>query len=321
MIEYDEGIHIKGTDLWFDSKKKARFSFLSNASVVQFIPHEKVIATPQTIKLSGEKIKNSVVLACPFNHPFSLGKVQVELIPAGYILGSSQVVIEIDGKRIIYTGDLKLRPGETSEPAQVKRCDLLVMKCTYGLPKYVFPSPQSVVDSLIDFIDSSLSFGVTPILLVDVLGKTQDIVKILGDMGYKLSLHSSIYKAIKVYEEFGISFSNYERFRPKELEGKVLLVPVYLRGSEIIERIEKKRIGVVMGWAVERTFVKSVFRADEAFPLSNHAGFDELLQFVEIVRPEEVYLVHGFSTEFARTLQKRGFKAKPLEAPSQLKLL
>jgi len=72
---------------------------------------------------------------------------------------------------------------------------------------------------------------------------------------------------------------------------------------------------------LERLSVKSVFRADEAFPLSDHCGYDELIQFVEIVRPEEVYLVGGFSIEFARTLQKRGFDAKPLEKPTQLKLL
>jgi Cft2 family RNA processing exonuclease len=321
MIEYDEGIHIKGTDLWFDSTKRALFSFLSNANVTEFVPHEKVIATPMTIKLSEKKVKNSVVLVCPFNHPFSLGKVQVELIPAGYILGSSQIVIDLDGKRIIYTGDFKLRQSETAEPAQIKRCDVVIMKCIYGLPKYVFPSPQTVIGSLIDFIDASLSSGITPILLVNVLGKAQDIAKVLGDRGYKLSLHRSIYKAVKIYEEFGISFSNYESFRPQKIEGKVLLLPPYIRGSEVIDKIAKKRIGVVMGWAVDKEFAKSAYRADEAFPISNHAGYDELLQFVEIARPKELYLIQGFSTEFARTLQKRGVKATPLEKPSQLKLI
>jgi Cft2 family RNA processing exonuclease len=320
MIEYDEGIHIKGTDLWFDSKKRVRFSFLSNANVNHFVPHEKVIATPQTLRLLGDRIKNSVVLACPFNRPFTLGKVQVELIPAGYILGSSQVVVEIDGKRIIYTGDFKLRHTETAEMAEVKRCDILIMKCTYGLPKYAFPSPESVIDSLVVFIEESLSSGATPVLLVEVLGKAEDIAKVLGDRGYKLSVHRSIYRVIKIYEEFGIGFSNYERFRPRELKGRVLLVPIYLRGSDIVEKIERKRIGAVMGWAVDRVFVKSVFGADEAFPLSSHAGYEELIQIVEISRPNEVYLIGGFSVEFARTLQKRGFNAKPLETPSQLRL-
>jgi Cft2 family RNA processing exonuclease len=321
MIEYDEGIHIKGTDLWFDSTKRALFSFLSNANVKNFMPHKKVIATPTTLKLSEKRVKNSGALACPFNHVFSLGKVQVELIPAGYILGSSQIVIDLDGKRIIYAGDVKLRHSETAEPAEVRRGDVVILKCAYGLPSYVFPPSEQVMESLIDFVHGCLSRGIVPILLVNVLGKAQDIAKLLGEMGYQLSLHISIHQAIRVYEEFGISFSNYEGFRPKKIEGKVLLVPPYLRGSELIERIAKKRIGVVTGWAVDQEFARSAYRADEAFPISNHAGYDELLQFVEIARPRELYLFQGFSTEFARSLQKRGFNAKPLEKPSQLKLL
>ena len=37
MIEYNEGIHLKGTGLWFDSKKKAGLSFISNANIDKFI--------------------------------------------------------------------------------------------------------------------------------------------------------------------------------------------------------------------------------------------------------------------------------------------
>jgi Predicted exonuclease of the beta-lactamase fold involved in RNA processing len=123
--------------------------------------------------------------------------------------------VEIDEQRILYTGDFKLRRAETAEPAEVRRSDVLVMKCIYGLPKYIFPPPEGVIDSLIAFIDESLSHGLTPILLVDAMGKAQDIVKILGDMGYKFSLYRSIYKAIKVYEEFGIQFANYESLKTK----------------------------------------------------------------------------------------------------------
>lgn len=321
MIEYDQGIHLKGTDIWLDSKKKARFSFVSSADFSHLAPHEKIIATPQTLRLLGKDVKDSIALPCPFNHRFTLGNFQVELIPAGYILGSSQIVVEMQGQRIIYTGDFKLRRSETAESAEVRRADILIMKCAYGLPKYVFPQPESVIASLIAFIDESLASGITPILLVDALGKAEDIVKVLGDREYKLSLHRSIYNVIKVYEEFGIRFSNYESFHPKQLEGKVLLIPPHLRGAEMIERMERKRIGVVTGWALDKAFVKSVFRADEGFPLSNHADYNELLQLVEVTKPKIVYLIHGFSAEFAMTLQKRGFNAKPLETPSQLKLL
>ncbi len=322
MIEYDQGIHLLGTDLWFDSKKKAKFSFISNANTGRFAPPEKVISTPETIKLIEGKIKKSVVLACPYYRPFTLGNMQVELIPSGYMPGSAQIAVSSGDETIIYTGDINLRQSSTAVPAHVKRCQILIMKCTYGAPKYVFPPAEQVIGALTEFIDSSLSSGSVPVILAEPVGKAQEIIVILSEKGYKLSIHKSIYKAVKIYEEFGIKFSNYELFKPKKVEGKVVVIPPHKGESKSIDRIKNKRVAVIIETAAdEQSSVKKVFNADEAFPLSNHAGFDELLRYVELVRPEKVYLIHGHPTEFARTLQKRGYDAIPLEKPAQLKLL
>ncbi len=321
MIEYRDGIHLKNTDLWFDSKKKAPLSFISSAGFNKFGRHKKIIATPETIRLLGKKIRHSVVLPCPYRRPFSLGNVQVELLPSGSMLGSSQISVDFDGKKVVYTGDLGLRSSETSERAVPKHCDILIIKCTYGSPNYIFPPTDEVMESLRAFIYDSISSGQAPVLFVDQLGSAQELAKALGGEGYNLSLHRSIFDVVKIYEEFGIEFLNYERFDPMKLENKVLLLPLSARDSEDLETIEDKRIGVVAGWALDRVSVKSALGADEAFPLSNNAGFDELLNFVEIVKPKEVYAVDGFSIEFSMTLKGRGFDAKPLEKPSQLKLL
>jgi putative mRNA 3-end processing factor len=321
MIEYDKGIHLRGTDLWFDSRKKAKFSFISNANVGRFVPPEKVIATPETIRLIEKKIKKSVVLACPYNRPFTLGNAQVELIPSGYMLGAAQIEVKKADKTIIYTGDINLRESPTSKPARIKRCQILVLKCTYASPKYIFPPTGKVMESLTEFIEDTLSSGSVPVLLAEALGKAQDIIKLLSDQGYKLSIHKSIYKTLKIYEEFGIQFSNYEVFKPKKTEGRVLVFPP-LKGIKDIDKVRDKRVGIVMESAPDEvSYMKKVFSADEVFPLSNHAGFDEILQFVEFVRPERIYLIHGHTAEFARALQKRGFEAAPLEKPAQLKLL
>lgn len=321
MIEYKDGIHLKKTDLWFDSKRKVPLSFISNAGFNKFGSHQKIIATPETIRLLGKKTRNSVVLPCPFHRPFSLGNVQVELLPSGSMLGSSQISVDFEGKKVVYTGDLRLRASETSEQVVPRHCDILVIKCTYGLPKYIFPPTDDVIESIRAFVDDSFSSGHAPVLLVNRLGNAQDLVKVLGREGYNLSVHKSIFDAIKIYEEFGIDFLNYESFDPMRIENKVLLLPLAARDSDELESIEDKRIGVAIGWALDRVSVISAFGADEAFPLSNHAGFDELIKFVEIVKPTEVYVVNGFGVEFSMSLKRRGFNAKPLEKPSQLKLL
>jgi DNA ligase-1 len=57
---------------------------------------------------------------------------------------------------------------------------------------------------------------------------------------------------------------------------------------------------------------------DAAFPLSDHADFNELIEFVRQVRPRRVFTTHGFATDFAATLRDLGFDAEALVNEEQL---
>lgn len=64
---------------------------------------------------------------------FELLGASVRLFSAGHILGASSVLIQSDGKRIVFSGDL----GRTDDPLLLPHnpcppCDLIVMESTYG---------------------------------------------------------------------------------------------------------------------------------------------------------------------------------------------
>ncbi|MEW6145642.1 MAG: hypothetical protein AB1598_11550 [Thermodesulfobacteriota bacterium] len=320
MIEFDKGIHLRGTSLWFDSEKKAKFSFISSANIGRFAPSEKVIATPETLRLIEKKIRKSVALACPYNRPFTIGSAQAELMPSGYMLGAAQIEIKTAGRSILYTGDIGMRQSLTAEPIRIKRCPIVILKCTKGSPEYESPPAEDVIRSLSEFIDRSLSSGAVPVLLAETPGAAEELVKALGDAGYRLGVHRSIYGAVKIYEEFGVTFQNCELFGPKKTEGAVIVFPLN-KGSKEIDDIRDKKVGVVTDAAQDEiSSIKNSCRADEVFPLGNRAGYRDLIRFVESVGPEKVFLIGAHSGGFARTLQKRGFEAVPLEKPTQLRL-
>ncbi|UCG43156.1 MAG: MBL fold metallo-hydrolase, partial [candidate division WOR-3 bacterium] len=62
-----------------------------------------------------------------------LGKFQAVLHDAGHILGSSMVDIEVEGKRVLFTGDLgRKKMPIIRDPVQVSEVDYLIMEATYG---------------------------------------------------------------------------------------------------------------------------------------------------------------------------------------------
>jgi Cft2 family RNA processing exonuclease len=279
-----------------------------------------VIATPETLRLIEKRLRKSVALACPYNRPFTIGSTQAELMPSGYMLGAAQIEIKTAGRSILYAGDIGMRPSLTAEPIRIKGCPIVILKCTNGSPEYESPPAEEVMRSLSDFIDRSLASGAVPVLLAEAPGAAEELVKALGDAGYRLGVHRSIYGAIKIYEEFGVTFENCELFSPKKTEGRVLVFPLR-KGLKDMDDIRDKKVGAVTDAAPDETSsIKSLYRADEVFPLGNRAGCRDLIKFVESVGPEKVFLTGEHGRGFARALQKRGFEAVPLEKPAQLRL-
>ncbi len=310
-IEYEGGIHIKGTDLWLDANKKKDFCFISHAHIDHAARHNKILATPKTAKLYQHRLGETESKILEFNKPAKIRGAKVELFPSGHILGSSQILVEKGGVRLVYTGDFKLRRCLTAEKIEIKKCDILIMESTFGLPHYIFPPRKKVVEKLVSFVKGSLSKKQTPVILAYSLGKAQEAMKILGNFGFKLSVHSSILKLASIYQQFGVKFKNCYRYYSGDLKGKVLLAPPWLKNSRMIENIPNKKTAMLTGWALDRD-AKESYGTDDVIPLSDHADFSELIEYVKKASPQKIYTLHGFP-EFVSHLKALGYDAERLK--------
>ncbi len=323
MIVYQNGIHIKGTNLWLDATRRVDFSFISHAHIDHAVRHKEILSTKETARLYEHRFGKAKFNILEYNQPKrfcakseSNKGIKVEFFPSGHILGGAQILLERGGMRIVYTGDFKLRKCLTAKKAEVKKCDILIMESTFGLPQYVFPHRKEIIERITEFVDQVLSLGEVPIFLAYSLGKAQEIMKILGDKGYKTCVHGAIFNLAKIYEEFGVKFKNYKLYKAGDLGESVLIVPPWVRGSAMIQNIRKKRMAILTGWALD-SGIKNWFGVDEAFPLSDHADFSELIEYARLAEPKKIYTVHGFS-EFPHFLRKEGFDAEQLKESTKV---
>ncbi len=310
-IDYHKGIHIKSLDLWLDAEGVVDFSFISHAHIDHVARHKRILATPQTAKLYEHRMGKTQAKTLLYHQPYGLKGAKIELFPSGHILGSAQILIQKGGVRLVYTGDLKLRRGWTSEKAEIKECDILIMESTFGLPHYVFPCRKEVEKQVCDFVEDAFSHNRTPIIFAYALGKAQEAMKLLGNKGFKLSVHSSICKLATVYEEFGVKFRNYELYSPGSLNGRVLIAPPWAKRTRMIQNIPRKRTALLTGWALDGKS-KNWYGVDKLFPLSDHADYSELMEYVKEANPAKIYTVHGFR-EFVDHLKEAGYDAEELK--------
>ncbi len=322
-VAFDDGVHLLGTVLWFDSPRERDLCFVGHARSGRVPAHRKVLCTQATARLAQRRLARADLLVSPCSRPFSLGELTIELFPAGHMLGSASVLVGHGGRAIVYAGDIHLPGARTAERAQVRPCDTLVVSCPYGDPALRMPDREEAEAAVLKWVGRTLDDGATPVLLADRLGKAQDLLHLLGEAGVPVRTHRSIHEAMAIYQEFGRSFPGVRRFRGTPARGEAVVWPIGLRSSTSIGRMRRQlRIAVCSGRALfEGSALKRQYRAQATFPLSCHSGYDALLQYVRATAPAKVLLHRGRVKECAAALQAEGFDAMPLTGPEQLSLV
>ena len=317
-VRYDRGVYLPQHDLWLDAWEPKRFAFVSHAHSDHIAPHQEIILSERTAKLMqarmpGARLEHSL----PFAEQCRVHDLDLTLLPAGHIFGSAQLFLSNEDETLLYTGDFKLRRGKSAEPAEWRPADTLIMETTFGLPRYQFPPTETVVDQIVAFCREALAENAVPVLLGYSLGKAQEILCSLDGAGLSPMLHGSVFQMTRIYEQFGQSFCKYLRYNKNDVAGKVLICPPSASHSPMIENIPHKRVAMLSGWAVEPNAIYR-YQVDAAFPLSDHADYNDLIRYVDLVKPKRVLTLHGFAAEFARDLRERGIEAWALSEENQM---
>jgi putative mRNA 3-end processing factor len=304
--------------LWLDSQSKQPLAFVSHAHGDHIARHGRVIATEATVLLMRQRLGRSFdALRVPFGQAFDLGSLRLSLHPAGHIFGSAQLLAERDGRKVLYTGDLGLSPSFTAEPAEVQRCDVLVMEATFGHPRYRLPPRLEALQRVEEFVRRTVALGLRPVLLAYSLGKAQEVIRFLSAQGYALRADEVVRSYCRVYRRAGCDLPEVSAFSGELGPGEVLIWPPHQRRA--LSSMVRARTCALTGWAADGS-ARRRFGSDEAIPLSDHADCEQLIGYALATGARRIFTVHGFTEELAQALVARGLRASPLREQKQLEL-
>lgn len=320
-VRFKEGVELPAHRLWLDPRRARALAFVSHAHSDHIASHSEVLLTPATARLMRERLGGRrIERLLPYGVPEALGEAQVTLLSAGHVCGSAQLFLESPEGSLLYTGDFKLRNCLSAEPCAWRRAETLVMETTFGLPKYVLPPTEEVIQAVISFCRETLERAAVPVLYAYSLGKAQEIVWALLVHGLVPMLGPAAFRLTEICAEFQEGFPRgYVRLDCANAAGHVLVVPPGLKTKRLLESVPSKRTAVLTGWAMDPS-ARFRYGTDAAFPLSDHADYPDLIRYVELVRPRRVLTLHGYAAAFAADLRARGVEAWALSEENQLEL-
>jgi Cft2 family RNA processing exonuclease len=308
-----EGIHLPAIDLWLDPRTPVDCAWLSHAHSDHARGlHGTVIATRITAGIYRHRWplpegRRQEVLRLDPGQTLEFRGARLTALRAAHILGAAQLLIEYNGERTVYTGDIKLADPICGWATEIVPCDRLIVESTFALPIYDFLPADEAKRRIVHFAAESIAAGLVPVFLGYGLGRGQEIVHTLTEAGLPCAVHGAIAGLIPYYEAEGIAFPGWEPYQRRKDETRPLVVTPGLQDS-LAAPPARVRVALVSGWAaVDSARARS--GADVLIPYSDHAGFPELLSLIEQTGARRIDIVHGYAEPFARLLRHRGWDA------------
>lgn len=288
LVRKPEGYYCRYGDFFIDAGSPVLHNVVSHAHGDHASSgHEYVYCTQGTSVFMGYRYKQNRKDSYQiklFNSTFKIGPVEITFLPAGHILGSAQILMEYKGVRYLYTGDYKLQTDETCEPLELQQADVLITESTFANPDIIHPDPVEEIKKL-------QRHGTNILLGTYALGKAQRMTDLLNKHcpERKVLVHNGILPYHRFYDEHGFKkliYTPYNRREMKEGEqNKVYLVPPmtfnsYFRATKVLRAFAS-------GWK------RLQAQNDIELYISDHVDWNDILHYIKLVDPKEVWTLHG----------------------------
>jgi putative mRNA 3-end processing factor len=290
LVHTSKGYYCKYGDFYIDASQAVLNNVVSHAHA----DHARagsinVYATAATSDLmkyryKAQAAKNFFVHA--FGEQFEIKQVKISFHSAAHIIGSSQILMEYQGIKYLYSGDIKLQPDETCEDFQFVKADVLITETTFA--KKDFKHPR-VEDEILKLSEHDL-----PVIVGSyVLGKAQRlnnlISKLLPDTS--VSIHYDVLAYHKLYEKYGFDVGKYQLLDKKMLKNKqkgIYIVPPLTYQSYKV--LYPYVFAFASGWDNLQENSLKLF-------VSDHVDWFDLLNYIRQTEAKQIWAIHGDSKD------------------------
>ncbi len=256
------------------------------------------------------------VHALAYGDSLELGRARLSLHPAGHILGSAQVRIEVDDEVWVITGDFKRDSDPTCQPFETVRCHTLITEATFALPIYRWPPLEVVAADIYRWWQANAEQGRASVLFCYALGKAQRVLAALAaHTDRRVLLHGAVVPLTEIYRQAGVAMVPTEPALEADVEKKfareLIIAPPGANGTAWMKRFGNCGTGFCSGWMLLRGNRRRR-GYDRGFVMSDHADWPALLQTIEESGASRVLATHGRSDILVRYLHERGMAAAEL---------
>ena len=316
LITRPEGLYCPAGDFFIDPWRPVHRAVLTHAhSDHARIGSAHYLATEASAPVLRERLGDIALQTLAYGERLQCGGARLSLHPAGHVLGSAQIRIEVGGDVWVVSGDYKLAPDRTCAPFEAISCRVFVTESTFGLPIYRWQSPATLMAEIDAWWQENAAIGRCSVLFCYAFGKAQRVLTGVADGIGPVLTHGAIEKLNAVYRRAGIGLAaTLHASEPRDrsmIERALVLAPPSAAGTPWLRRFGDYSSGYASGWMQVRG-ARRQRRIERGFVLSDHADWPGLLAAVKATGAQSILVTHGMADALVRFLSESGLDARAL---------
>ena len=316
LITRSEGLYCPAGDFYIDPRGQVERALVTHAhSDHARSGHAHYLVSQTCLPLLKLRLgQNIQVEGLSYGEVRKIGGARVSFHPAGHILGSAQIRVEVGGRVWVVSGDYKPQPDQSCEAFELVKCDVFVSECTFGLPVYQWKEEMDIHMEINKWWSENAEAARPSLLFAYSLGKAQRVLRGLDPSIGPIFAHGAVHPFLPVYETCGVTFPRVQK--PKngsgDWAGAMIVAPPAVEDAGWTRRFKDAKRGFASGWMAVRG-ARRRRNLDRGFVLSDHADWAGLLDVIKGTGAESIKLTHGDGDPLARYLKEHGINASILE--------
>ena len=315
-----EGLYCPAGDFYIDPWKPVPRAVITHAHADHAKPgSQHYYAAHSGLGLLKQRLGGNISIeGHEFGEQVRLGDAVTSFHPAGHVLGSAQIRVEVGGEAWVISGDYKCDDDSSCEAFQPVPCDVFITEATFALPIYRWDPIEDVMDQLMRWWAANAAAGKASAVFCYALGKAQRLLAEIGKRTDRpIYVHGAVDALLPAYRDAGIELAAtipvLDKAKGESFAGELVIAPPSAFGSPWMQRLGNCGTAFASGWMRVRGHRRRR-GFDQGFVMSDHADWPGLLQTIEATGAKKVYATHGYSDTLARYLtEEKGLEAEPLE--------
>lgn len=280
--------------------------------------HKGYLASTESEAVLRSRLGEISLQSLPYGERLRMGDATVSLHPAGHVLGSAQVRIEVAGEVWVLSGDYKVQPDPTCAAFEVVPCHTFVTESTFGLPIYRWREEASLMAEVNAWWNANVEAGRASVIYAYSFGKAQRLLAGLEASIGPIVCHGAVESLNTAYRSSGVVLPATHMVSDitdkSALRGAMVIAPPSAQGSPWLKRFGEYSDAFASGWMQIRG-ARRRRALDRGFVLSDHADWPGLLWAIKSCGAEQVYVTHGYVEPLVRWLNETGLDARSFETP------